>query len=118
MFAQALALGDELVVIVARDDVIEATKHRKVSQSEGERLAAVQAEKTVTEAVLGSSDPGSYELLRTMVFDVLAVGYDQQPADDEIRELLDAHGKQGVDTLRLRPFQPETYKSSFVRDAT
>jgi len=115
VFQQAKALGDTLLVVVARDSAIQQLKARQPYQSETSRLAAVAQEPGVDEAILGDSDPTRYDLLAAQSFDVLAIGYDQQPDDTAIREILIRAGKPDVTIVRLKPFQPEKFKSSYFR---
>lgn len=114
-FRQAKALGDRLVVIVARDDVIRSQKKREPARPETTRRAAVASVPVVDEALLGDHEPTGYGMLRTLSYDVIALGYDQAPADGDVRCLLDRLGKQHVVITRLEPFAPERYKSSYFR---
>ena len=115
LFREAKKLGDELLVIVSRDNDIQTQKKRDSFQSEQERLAAVASDPSVDKALLGDEDPRSYALLTSLSFDVLAVGYDQRPDDATIQSILRQVGKPDVTVVRLQPFKPDQYKSSFFR---
>lgn len=117
-FKQAKALGDQLVVVVTRDSVIRQQKKREPFQPEEKRLHAVAHTPPVTTAILGDAAPETYETLRTQDFDILALGYDQLPADLPVRQLLRRLGKQQVAVVRLKPHQPTQYKSSLLRPET
>lgn len=112
---QAKALGDFLLVVVAHDSAIRAQKHREPYQSEAERLAAVSALDFVDEAMIGRETADKYHLLGELDFDVVVLGYDQEPSDDVVREQLDARGKHQVQAVRLEPYKPEQYKSTLIR---
>lgn len=114
-FARAKALGDRLIVVVARDAVIAAKKQRASHRDEHERLAQVSGDISVDEAILGDTDPDSYELLRTTAFDILALGYDQEPSNEEAALLLTKHHPSHVQIVRLLPYAPTQYKSSLLR---
>lgn len=114
-FRQARAQGDHLTVIVARDAAIRARKNHEPFQSEKERVAQVARESVVDVAQLGEVEPDSYHLLETLDFEVVVLGYDQTPADEEVRRLLSERGKEQVDVVRLTAFKPERYKSSHFR---
>lgn len=114
-FRQARALGDRLVVVVARDEAIGRHKGRAVYQGENDRRQAVGGQPSVDEVHLGDNNPQQYHLLQTLAFDVLALGYDQEPSDEKVRQLLDRVGKSQVVVARLEPFKPEVYKSTFFR---
>ncbi len=114
-FRQARNVGDKLLVVVARDSALRADKQREPYQNEDERLAAVQREPSVTEAVLGSEGVSHYELLVQLSFEVVVLGYDQKPSDAVVRQELDARGKTAVKIVRLKPWHPDRFKSSHLR---
>jgi len=113
--SQAKALGTELVVIIARDQTVIVKKGHAPVQSEIDRVLAVKELAMVDKAVLGSLG-GDY-LLRVVELnpDVLALGYDQWPNESLLRTDLDAHGLQHVEIVRLKPFEPDKYHSSLLK---
>lgn len=114
-FRQAKALGDRLVVGVARDVAIRSQKKREPYESESLRQQAVAQAPEVDQAVLGNTDPTQYQLLREQTYDVIALGYDQPPEEAEVRRLLQGLGKSQVKVVRLHAYKPEQYKSSYLR---
>lgn len=113
-FACAKALGDHLTVVVARDSVIVQEKNHQPRTAEHGRLAHVALDPSVDEAVLGDQDALSYKLLRTLEFQILAVGYDQKPSNEGIYALLKKQGLAHISVIRMAPYYPERYKSSLV----
>lgn len=103
---QAKELGDHLTVVVAHDSAIRANKHREPLQTEEDRIAAVKAVPGVDEVMLGRKTINRYHLLGEIDFDVLAMGYNQEPSDEEVREELNQRGKYQVKLVRLKPHQP------------
>jgi len=84
---KARELGDELVVIVARDETTERKKRRPVIP-EAQRLEVVKALKPVDKAILGDLND-IFRLLPEIQPDIIALGFDQEV--DEIwlsKELL------------------------------
>lgn len=114
-FVQAKLFGKSLIVIVARDSAILRDKHHTSSVPEQERLMAVAADPSVDTAMLGDADLTSYAILRTVPFDTLALGYDQEPSDEEARRILDENGLHDARVVRLVSYNPGVYKSSFLR---
>ena len=112
-FRQAKTLGDQLIVVVARDGAIKRYKQRAPYHGESDRRQAVVGAAHVDQVYLGDQDSEQYHLLKTLAFDVVALGYDQSPADHAVRQLLDSIGKTHVTIVRLQPFKPDQYKSSF-----
>jgi cytidyltransferase-like protein len=116
-FQQARALGTALVVVVARDSWVRARKHREPREPEDVRLRRVRERPEVDEALLGDEWPSEdpYRLLASQRFDVVALGYDQEPADKVVREQLDQRGKKHVALQRLAAYKPEHFKSSLMQ---
>lgn len=112
---QAKALGDQVTVIVAHDSALRANKRREPFQLAEARLAAVRQVPGVDQALIGDKQANKYDLLAELDFEVMALGYDQEPADAVVREELDKHGKQQVAIVRLKPYKPEKYKSTLIR---
>lgn len=116
--ASARQLGTHLTVIVARDRTIQQQKSRRPHQNENDRLTAVAALPPVDEARLGDTDPDDYQLLKQLDFDVLALGYDQQPEDQRVQEILTAAGKPHAKIVRLPAYRSDKYKSSLLRQGS
>lgn len=101
---QARALGDVLVVSVARDATFRRNKGRDPLHDEFMRRRLVSSLKTVDAAVLGSER----EILATAIRlspDIIALGYDQAHNGDEIRRQLARRGLK-VRIMRLNSSQP------------
>lgn len=113
---QAADLGDYLTVVVARDAATWKAKGRPPVKNAIERLSDILTVQGVDEAHLADKRPESYKILRQFTFNVLAVGYDQAPADDEITRLLRQLDKAHVRVVRLQAFAPGSYKTSRIRD--
>lgn len=113
LFRQARHHGEELIVVVARDQTVKAVKGRLPHFREEKRRAAVEHEKLVDKAVLGSPDD-KYAIIAELKPDIICLGYDQRTFVDQLPEEL---RKRGVtaEVVMLRPFKPEQYKSSKIK---
>lgn len=106
---QAKELGDHLTVVVAHDSAIQANKHRDQLIPEEGRMEAVKAIPFVDEVMLGRKTANRYHILGELNFDILALGYNQQPSDEEVRSALDGFGKQHVKIVRCKPYMLDLY---------
>lgn len=104
---QAKELGDHLMVVVAHDSAIRAHKGREPHSSEEERMSAVRALPFVDEVILGREAVNQYHLLGEIEFNIVALGYNQKPSDEEVREELDQRGKRQVKVVRLKAYHPQ-----------
>ncbi len=76
MLEEAKRLGDELVVVLARDDSAAREKHRPITAEE-HRRRMVESLKPVDKAVLGHR--GDYfRIVEELKPDVIALGFDQK----------------------------------------
>jgi len=82
----------KLVVIVARDSVVERRKGRKPVVPEDQRRALVEALKVVDEALLGYEDLNIGKVIEKIKPDVIAVGHDQDDVEREVRRFIRERG--------------------------
>ncbi|KKT93523.1 MAG: FAD synthase [Parcubacteria group bacterium GW2011_GWA2_45_14] len=113
---QAKKLGDELLVVVARDSYIRKVKNREPNFNEETRKREVEKLGLVDIAILGKEWPvtNRYGLLRELTFNVVALGYDQKPDNAKVEQELAKIGRGDILVVRLKAYQPERYKSSFI----
>jgi FAD synthetase len=101
----------ELVVIVARDSTVEKTKGRKPIMSEDQRCALVESLKVVDRTVLGYEHLDIGEVIENIKPDLIALGYDQEDVNKQVRSYLDKH-KENVKVVRIGKFGENTLDSS------
>ncbi len=89
---QAAALGDVLLVGVARDAHGLQLKNKRPHQKETERLASVCARPEVFEAHLCDEHLGSFELINRFQPDLIALGHDQDDLAQELHTWMARHG--------------------------
>jgi len=98
---QAKALGDHLTVVVAHDDTVRMRKHEPVTGQELRRRM-VEGLKPVDEAIIGNPpDVPIFDILPQVQPDVIALGYDQEHAEDRIRSKLDLLGFNTIEVTRV-----------------
>ena len=98
---QAKSLGDHLTVVVAHDDTVHMRKHEPVTGQELRRRM-VNGLKPVDEALIGNPpDVPIFDILPVVKPDVIALGYDQEHAEDRIRSRLDELGYQHIEVTRV-----------------
>lgn len=116
LFTQAAGLGDVLIVVVARDETVRRVKGKYPENTEKKRLAEVKNHPLVTKAVLGEL-ADKHTVIRKYKPDIIALGYDQFVFTYTIKKtLIDA--KINAEIMRLKPYNPNIYKSSLMRERT
>ena len=101
--AEAKRLGDELVVVVARDSTARRFKHEPIT-SEEQRVQLVAALKPVDRAILGHEGGSIYDILEEIRPDVIALGFDQSHDEEKIREECRRRGLR-TKVVRLPKFE-------------
>ena len=98
---QAKSLGNHLTVVVAHDDTVRIRKHEPVTNHDLRRRM-VEGLKPVDDAIVGNSpDVSIYDILPKVNPDVIALGYDQEHAEDSIRNRLLELGHESIKVTRV-----------------
>ena len=98
---QAKSLGEHLTVVVAHDDTVRVRKHEPVT-GQDLRRRMVEGLKPVDEAIIGNSpDVPMFDILPHVQPDIIALGYDQEHAEDRIRTKLDQLGFGDIQVTRV-----------------
>ena len=98
---QAKSLGDHLVVVVAHDDTVRKRKHEPVT-GQDLRRRMVEGLNPLDEAVIGNPpDVPIFDILPEIQPSVIALGYDQEHAEDRIRSALSERGYSSIEVVRV-----------------
>ena len=106
---QLHALGDEVIIVVARDKNVEKIKNSSPSYNEEDRLNELRQIKLVDKALLGN-ETDFYQVIRDHKPDIIGLGYDQKADIETLKNLFPT-----IEVVRLKAFEPEKHKSSLLR---
>jgi FAD synthetase len=106
---EAKKLGDRLIVIVARDTMVEKRKNHKYVPEE-QRLSVVKSLKPVDDAVLGD-DEDIYKPIMRIKPDIIALGKDQDFNEEELAEELHRRGLK-TRVVRIQKYWKDGLHSS------
>ncbi len=95
---ESAALGDELVVVIARDSRVRDRK--ELIFDEKERLELVDALEMVDEAVLGS-EGSIYDTVEEVDPDIITLGHDQGHDAKEVQEMAEEAAGHELDVVRI-----------------
>jgi FAD synthetase len=101
----------KLVVIVAKDRTVEKFKGAKPIIAEDQRRAVVESLKVVDEAILGYEDMDMLRVIEKVKPDVVALGYDEERIEKDLRKLLAEKGLS-IKVLRVSQFTEKDLVSS------
>jgi FAD synthetase len=108
---RSAALGEELVVVVARDSRVSDRK--ELVFDEEERKEMLQALEAVDEAVLGS-EGDIYSTVEEIDPDIITLGYDQDHSEEEVRKMAEEATGHEVEVERVSGL--EDYSSSKLKN--
>jgi len=98
---QAKSLGSHLIVVIAHDDTVRKRKHEPVTNHDF-RKRMVAGLKPVDEVFIGNPpETPIFDILNEIKPDVIALGYDQEHAEDHLRNSLKERGFDGVRVTRV-----------------
>lgn len=98
---EAKKLGDELIVVIARDSTVKKLKHNPITP-EMMRLELIQELKVVDKAILGYEND-KYRIVEEIKPDIIALGFDQEHDEEKIKEDLEKRNLK-VKVVRLPKF--------------
>ena len=98
---QAKSLGDHLTVVVAHDQTVRIRKHEPVTGMDLRRRM-VEGLKPVDKSIIGNPPEVSmFDILPQINPDVIALGYDQEHAEEKIRTSLNERGLSHIKVTRV-----------------
>jgi FAD synthetase len=101
----------ELVVIIARDRIVEERKGEKPIMSENQRCALVASLKVVDCAILGFQKFNIERVVDKVKPDVIAVGYDQEGVEATVRKYVEEN-RLSIKIVRIGKFGEDELDSS------
>jgi len=113
LLREARTYGDYLIVVVARDEVVQQLKKHKPKYFLAQRMEHLKKEDGVDEAVASDAVIGSWEVVKKHKPEVIACGYDQQELKIDLEKHLVDFG-YAPKIVVLKPFEPEKHHSSVL----
>ncbi|NQV11882.1 adenylyltransferase/cytidyltransferase family protein [Candidatus Uhrbacteria bacterium] len=117
LFREALGRGDELFVVVARDEHVLELKGHLPNNLIAERLEALECESEVSEVILGDEELGSYEVIIDHEPELILLGYDQDELQADLKIWLKEQNLTNIALETGSAHMPEIFKSSFLSQA-
>ena len=107
LLREAAEMGDEVLVVVSRDEHVLELKGTLPMNRLADRIEAISCESEVTEVIAGDDELGSYGVLVEHEPHTILLGYDQDDLKESIATWM---GEQGVKTISC------TYASAYMPD--
>lgn len=112
MFGQAREFGGFVIAVLARDETVKNIKGRLPLNSESVRVKNLKKSGLADKTILGDGRD-KYSAIKKYKPNVIALGYDQFAFTYGLKKLM-IDLNLDIQIQRLRPYKPETYKSSLI----
>ena len=109
----AKALGDNLIVVVARDDYVERTKKRTPKHVLEKRIQTIMEGGIADKVYPADTADGSWNIISEKIPDIIAIGHDQQVLEKALWGVMPTLSIQPR-IIRIDAFMPNTYQSSIL----
>lgn len=114
LFIQAKALGTEVIAVLARDKTVKNIKGELPDHNEKERFALLKETLWADNIILGHPKD-KMKAIKIYRPDIIALGYDQFAFTYSLEKLI-IDLKLDTKIVRLKPYRPDMYKSSLIKN--
>lgn len=114
LFMQARELGTEVIAILARDKTVKNIKGELPDHNEKERLQLLKETSWADKIILGHPKD-KMQAIKIYRPDIIALGYDQFAFTYGLEKLI-IDLKLDTKIVRLKPYRPDMYKSSLIKN--
>lgn len=114
---EAAEMGDEVVVVVSRDEHVLELQGRFPDNVLEERIEAVSFESEVNVVIAGDEELNSFEIVREHEADIILFGYDQDDLKNVIRAWLEENDMREVLLRIASAYVPEVFDKSMISEA-
>lgn len=114
LFNQARKHGDDLIIVVARDETVKKIKGYLPSLSEVDRKRNLEQFDKGFKVVLGDLDD-PYTAIKEYKPDIICLGYDQEAFVSELKHVL-KENEINAKVVRLKPYKEDMYKSYLIKN--
>lgn len=109
----ARELGDELIVVIARDQTAKSIRGHAPDHTEKQRLKTVAGLPYVDKAILGNLED-KYKVIAKYRPNIIALGYDQMVFTQQLQKAL-IQLNLNAQVIRIDSYHPQIYKSSLIK---
>jgi FAD synthetase len=111
---EAKKQGDQLVVVVARDSMVQRIKNKTPQLNEVERIHNLLDIPEVDLVLLGDPQIGTYNVLKEVNPDIIFLGYDQKDLMIDIKKKIKNKELKEMEILQGSPYKGEEFHSSIL----
>jgi len=114
LLQQAAEMGEEVIVVVSRDEHVLELKGRLPINQLDDRLEAISCESEVTLAVAGDEELGSYGVLTEHEPDAVLLGYDQDELKDNLTSWMEDQELHNISCTYASAYMPHLFNTTRI----
>lgn len=111
---EAKKKGSNIVVVIARDEVVERLKGKSPKYNEIERINSLLELEDIDQVFLGDKEEGSYRILKEINPDEVLLGYDQQPIFESLNKAIKEGALSDLKISFAEAFKEDELHSSIL----
>jgi cytidyltransferase-like protein len=111
---QAKKEGDQLVAIVARDEVVEKLKGKRPINDEAMRIKALLDVDDVDLVYLGDKNEGTYNIVKEVKPSIIYLGYDQTDLSEDLKKAIKEGTIPEIEIKQGVSYKGDTLHSSLL----
>ena len=112
--SSAKKIGNHLVAIVARDEVVKELKGELPKYNEVERIKTLLENEDIDLILLGDPKMGTYNILKEVKPDVIFLGYDQKSLYENLNKTIKNGNLPEMEIVFGESYKPEIFHSSIL----
>jgi len=111
---EAKKLGNHLVAIVARDNIVKELKGKSPKYNEAERVNELLKINDIDLVLLGDPKIETYYVLKEVKPNIVYLGYDQKALLDNLNKVIKNGDLSEMEVICGKPYNPEIFHSSIL----
>lgn len=114
LIREAKKQGNNLVAIVARDEVVKDLKDKLPALNEVQRINELLKVDDIDLVLLGDPELETYNTLREVNPEIIYLGYDQENLLNNIKKVMKNGSLPKMEIIIGQPHQPDIFHSSII----
>lgn len=116
LLREAASVGEEVVVVVSRDEHVLELKGKLPLNTLQERMEAIACESEVSEVIPGDEELGTYGVVETYRPDMILLGYDQDELRESVLAWMEEQSVTGISITHASAFEPEMFNTTILAE--
>ena len=116
LLREAALVGEEVIVVVARDEHVLELKGKLPENVLQDRIEAISCESEVSEVVSGDEELGTYGVIEAYRPDVILLGYDQDELHGSLLTWMEERHVSGVSLSHASAYESELFNTTILAE--